>query len=93
MKTKTASGIILWYMKSFKFDGWASFWNTIYLAPGHENNQGLIRHEAKHIEQINRDGRILFTVKYLYWLAAKGYWNNPYEIEARQAQFNKNTRL
>lgn len=32
---------------------------------------------------IERDGRILFGIKRLWWLARYGYWRNPYEVEAR----------
>lgn len=28
----------------------------------------LLRHERCHLEQIERDGRLLFSVKYLWWL-------------------------
>jgi hypothetical protein len=86
MSVKTASGLILLYMRVCGFDGWASFWRVVYLRPGYEGNARLIRHEKKHLEQIERDGRILFTVKYLYWMARFGYWLNPYEIEARAAE-------
>lgn len=86
MKIKTAKGVIALYLRLCGFRGWASFWDTIYLMPGSESDAGLIRHEAKHLEQIKRDGRLVFAVRYLYWLARYGYKNNPYEIEARAAQ-------
>ena len=53
---RTASGLILRYMKAFGFQGWTSFWGVIYMAPGYELHQGLIRHERKHLEQMERDG-------------------------------------
>ena len=83
---KTARGLIYVYMKACGFKGWASFWHTIYVMPGYENVHWLIRHETKHLEQIERDGRLLFAAQYLWWLARYGYWNNPYEIEARAAE-------
>lgn len=86
MKTKIANGVLACYMRLCGFRGWASFWHVIYALPGHENNQRLLRHERCHLEQIERDGRILFSIKYLWWLARYGYWNNPYEIEARKAE-------
>ena len=86
MTVKTATGLIRLYMRLFGFKGWASFWRTIYVLPGWENVQWLIRHEAKHLEQIERDGRMLFTVRYLWWLARYGYWSNPYEVEARATE-------
>lgn len=83
---KTAKGLILCYMRLCGFRGWASFWGVIYIAPGHEQDQRLIRHERKHLEQIERDGRWKFSLKYLWWLVHHGYHNNPYEIEARAAE-------
>ena len=73
-------------MRLCGFRGWASFWDTVYLMPGSENDASLIRHEARHLEQIERDGRVVFAVKYLYWLARYGYRNNPYEMDARAAE-------
>ena len=46
----------------------------------------LLRHERCHLEQIERDGRLLFSIKYLWWLFRYGYYMNPYEIEARAAE-------
>lgn len=86
MTIRTATGMIAWYMRTCGFAGWASFWRTIYVLPGHEHDQRLLRHERKHLEQIEHDGRVLFSIKYLWWLCRYGYWNNPYEIEARAAE-------
>ena len=46
----------------------------------------IYKHECKHIEQVKRDGRLKFLVKYLWWNITKGYKNNPYEVEAREAE-------
>lgn len=86
MKVSTATGPLAWYMRACGFAGWTSFWRTIYVLPGHENNQRLLRHERCHLEQIERDGHILFSLKYLWWLCRYGYRNNPYEVEARRAE-------
>ena len=86
MKIKTATGLIAWYMRACKFDGWASFWNAIYVLPGHERDERLLRHESKHLEQIERDGRLLFALKYSWWTLRHGYWKNPYEVQARSAE-------
>lgn len=83
---KIASGLIAWYMRACGFAGWASFWRTIYVLPGHENNQRLLRHEHCHLEQIERDGRLLFAIKYSWFTLRHGYYMNPYEIEARAAE-------
>ena len=86
MKVRTATGLIAWYMRACKFDGWASFWRVIYVLPGFEHDQRLLRHEAEHLRQIERDGRIKFSIKYLYWMCRYGYKNCPYEVEARAAE-------
>lgn len=86
MKIKTATGPIAWYMRACKFDGWASFWRTVYVMPGFEHDQRLLRHERKHLEQIERDGRLLFAIKYSWFTLRHGYYMNPYEVEARAAE-------
>lgn len=82
---KPASGLILFYMNLCGFDGWTSLWNTIYLKPEYITNEGLIRHEQAHLAQMQRDGKLVYMIKYLWWNVTKGYLNNPYEIEARNA--------
>ena len=86
MKVKAATGLIDWYMRACKFAGWASFWRTVYVLPGHEHDKRLLSHERKHLEQIERDGRILFALKYSWWTIRHGYYMNPYEVEARAAE-------
>ena len=86
MTISTATGLIAAYMRLCGFRGWASFWSTIYVLPGHEHDERLLRHEREHLRQIERDGRLLFSIKYLYWLCRYGYYMNPYEIEARAAE-------
>ena len=87
MKVRTASGPILWFLKACGFKGWTSFWGVVYLMPGWENYQPLIRHEAKHLEQIERLGRLRFALAYLRELVRRGYWNNKFEVEARAAEY------
>lgn len=84
MKVKTATSLLAWLMRRSGFLGWTSFWCTVYVLPGYENDQSLLRHEAKHLEQIERDGRLVFSLKYIWWLYQYGYKNNPYEVEARE---------
>ena len=85
-KIKTATGLVKLYMKMCGFKGWTSFWKTIYLMPGYETNERLIKHEKCHLEQIQSDGIFMFSILYVYWLWRHGYWNNPYEVEAREAE-------
>ena len=41
-------------------------------------------HEREHVRQIWAGWVIGFGIKYCYYLAKYGYWNNPYEVQARQ---------
>ena len=52
MTIRTATGLIAAYMHLCGFHGWTSFWNVIYVLPGFEHDQRLLRHERKHLEQI-----------------------------------------
>lgn len=83
---KTARGPVLWYMRLCGFYGWASLWDTVYVRPGYERVPRLKLHEFTHLEQMQRDGKTIFLLKYVYWLCKYGYKNNPYEVEARLAE-------
>lgn len=83
MTPKTATGPILWYMNLFGFKGLATPWKQIYMAPGFEDAEWLLRHERMHLEQMERDGWAGFHLKYLWYTLQYGYWDNPYEVEAR----------
>jgi hypothetical protein len=75
---------ILWLLR---FVGhWAvTFpWGTIYCVPEQLDNLKLLAHEQVHLEQIKRDGAILWTLKTWYYYFRYGYQNSPYEVEARQ---------
>lgn len=61
-------------------------WMTVYVHPYGANDRALLRHERMHLRQIRRDGWLRFWVQYYWWLIQYGYWNNPYEIEARAAE-------
>ncbi len=83
MKIKTASGLIKLYMRMFNFQGWASLWGSIYIYPGYEWDEILIRHERQHLLQMERDGKVKFMLLYMWYMVRYGYQANPYEIEAR----------
>lgn len=73
-----------WIMKKLKFDGFTSFWSVIYYSsPLALNNEELRNHELVHVDQINNDGKIKFFFKYSWYLFKYGYYDNLYEIEAR----------
>lgn len=75
------------YMNFWGFDGLATPWNTIYYKDAVAmSNKRLVRHEKKHIEQMDRDGKFKYMLLYnWYWLTV-GYEKNPYEVEARKAE-------
>lgn len=54
---------------------------------GIERDERLLRHERKHLRQIERDGRLKFAVKYACMTLRHGYWDNPYEVAARRAEY------
>lgn len=49
-------------------------------------NDKLVKHELCHVEQYKRYGFFNFLVRYLWESMRKGYYNNKYEIEARNAE-------
>lgn len=85
MKEKHASGLIRMYMRACGFRGWTSLWNTIYYTEL-DPPDWLKRHERKHLEQMERDGKVKYMLKYIYFLIRYGYKDNPYECEARLAE-------
>lgn len=80
---KTATGLILWFLKRSGALAITMPWKVIYCRPGSEDNTKLLRHEEEHIRQIERDGAIKWTVLVLWYLLRYGYKNSPYEIDAR----------
>ena len=45
-----------------------------------------LRHELKHVEQYQRLGKINFLWQYLLEWLRKGYYQNKFEVEAREAE-------
>ena len=45
-----------------------------------------VKHELCHIKQFKEHGYFLFVVKYLWESIRKGYYNNRFEVEARNAE-------
>ena len=79
--------LIKWYMDFLGFKGLATPWNTIYVETQELlKDEKLINHEKMHLEQMERDGILKYMVVYNYYWVKYGYWNNPYEIEARDAE-------
>ena len=49
------------------------------------SDRSWVCHELKHIQQFQRYGRIRFVLLYLLETIRHGYYNNKFEIEAREA--------
>ncbi|MEO8721138.1 MAG: DUF4157 domain-containing protein [Ginsengibacter sp.] len=45
-----------------------------------------VKHEICHIDQFKKHGFLIFIIKYLWESFRHGYYNNKYEIEARNAE-------
>ena len=60
----------------------------LYNTPADEflADERWLRHELKHIEQFRQHGFVLFLVKYTWEWCRKGYYNNRFEVEAREAE-------
>jgi len=56
---------------------------TLYSCAEALVNPNWRRHEECHKAQIRKEG-FIFYVKYIYFNILFGYWDNPYEIEARK---------
>lgn len=49
-------------------------------------NKKWVRHELKHVEQYKAHGMVRYWALYLYESMRKGYHNNKFEVEAREAE-------
>lgn len=67
--------------------------NTIYLynvsRKDFENNKSWLRHELTHVKQFRTHGYLGFICKYLLESMKQGYYNNKYEVEARNAEHDE----
>jgi len=49
------------------------------------NDERWLKHELCHIRQFKQYGYFNFVVRYLWESLRKGYYNNRFEVEAREA--------
>jgi hypothetical protein len=50
------------------------------------NDEKWVKHELCHIRQFKQNGYVIFILKYLLESIKHGYFNNKYEVEAREAE-------
>jgi len=88
VKHKLATGLIKWFLiRSHKVAFTNPLTMTIsYLLNVPTMKTRLVRHELVHIAQIQREGRFVFIVKYLWYMVTVGYERNKYELEAYKKQ-------
>ena len=83
---KEPEGYYKRYMKRKGFDGMVTFTGYMLIAKKYFNDVPLIAHEWMHMKQQQKEGRIMFAIKYTWHNLVKGYDTNPYEVEARAFQ-------
>jgi len=69
------------------------FGNTIYLhnttRQEFMKDKCWVCHELKHVEQYQQNGFIVFIMKYLFDWLKNGYYNNRFEVEARNSEMEE----
>lgn len=77
----------IYYVKSNLlpiFRGISLPWIGIIIKEQYRDDEGLIKHETIHLEQIKRMGIVLYLIRYIAQLIFIGYDSMPMELEARQ---------
>jgi hypothetical protein len=60
---------------------------TLYSVSENEITERWRKHEDRHKLQYKQNGWFKFVFLYLYYLIRDGYTNNPFEIDARAAEY------
>ena len=55
----------------------------VYRSPRHFQDLAIRAHEATHVQQSRRIGLLLYPLLYWYYGKRRGYYLNPFEVEAR----------
>ena len=85
-KPRPARHIIRWILRTAGFGGVTLPPFGIFILAERIHSERLIRHEQAHWAQYERMGAIRFYVGYIALWLRYGYWNHPWEIEARKAE-------
>ena len=59
-----------------------AFWPFIFMTEPEDKK--LLIHEKHHLKQQVKGLLVFFYIKYVYYSIRRGYWDNPYEVEARE---------
>jgi len=63
-----------------------TLWPCIFIYPPEKENERLLKHEEKHLEQWKRYWILGFPFVYIYQFIRHGYKDMSLEIEARIAE-------
>lgn len=83
---KQAPKLLAWWLRKIGMGAITLPPFGIYAIPERLNEERLARHENAHWEQYKRMGFLGFYAAYLWYSLRYGYWDNPMEIEAREAE-------
>jgi len=75
-----------WWMRK----GWAMvLWPWMWVSRDKADfTDRQYRHELQHCYQVKRMGVLKFYASYLWLWMRKGYTNHPYELEAKERQYD-----
>ena len=84
MDVHAARGLLLWWFGKTR-------WAGLALPPfgawvQNINSERLVRHERRHLQQALEVGVLKWYVLYAWYTLRHGYWNNPFEVDAREAE-------
>ena len=86
MTPRPAHHIIRWFLRTTGYAGICLPPVGIFILAEHMYSDRLIRHERAHWAQWQRMGAVKFYVGYVALWLRYGYWNHPWEIEARKLE-------
>jgi hypothetical protein len=81
-----ARGLLKWWLERTRWAGVAIPPFGAWIEPAHLNNERLVKHETRHLEQAQEVGVLKWYVLYAWYTLRHGYWNNPFEVDAREAE-------
>jgi hypothetical protein len=58
-----------------------TLWRTVFLAPDASVDVELLLHEFRHVQQF--ESSVSFPIQYLWESARRGYFDNRFEVDAR----------
>jgi hypothetical protein len=79
------------WMKTHRVRGIVIGRHIMFSVPAEDLDRWIFRHELEHAYQQIREGVILFYLKYFLYSLRYGYNRNPFEVEARDRQYDELT--